>query len=1226
MTEQGFKLFVNNLPAELQEDGIKAIFNDYGEVSALLCPSEADYAFVSYKTYAEAYKALIHLNEKPPLYMNVSFTKKRESAPIRQFRNDIENANLVVNPETYQDPRYNNKPEYISLGRGKLISGYVPKPVPLPQHYVTDYNSDNEPLYPPYVDPSMYNPYDDVDPFNDTNIMWSRGHVLTTIDGRRHVRMGRGYTAYELPKPRTRKNEDIDKLYEKRIAEAYEYGINNLKDDIGNCEYCAKPSKTNCGRCGAFYCSKECQRSDWLRHRNDCQAMPPLTRCVDSSSISRSSSDDIPVSKQETSSKGLFTLRRPKRESTLNATASCERVTRNENLDNMHTKQLASSAGPAGDQSNRTPTESQVLSKSSNEIHESHDKITVKTTQPAVASSSQETIAAVDLQNSNGAIKKTRTCAKIPFNNNLRTQNKLPGSQPQFNHPTQLFEPTRPRQNGISNQNDSRPEAKSIVNNVSDFDLSFKRRIQFLPKDVFNEIKITRSLPSDGGLYWVQKLSDTEKLENITAHLNSHASTWPYMQPIVGNMYAALYDSKWYRVTVQSLKPFKSLCIDYGYEYEKESTDLRAMKKYINVPGLSEKISIHSDSPAWYKSLGPGSVISVKPVSGAMRSEDQAQDAIIVEVKPDDPIVVNQQESVIEKPPMKQGNIKPKFKSIVNELRANETGVIQFVAETSTAIQSATMLIERFGQVFENVMLKLSERCVTLQEDSNYRPEVDDLVCANRDDDEWFRGRVLVPGSSVRVLSVDEAKVMTVPKVYRLPEEFIDQVTFGVQCKLVERKTPFEVGESYRIEVINVNKNGEKTEVEISIQDVEPVKALITEWVAVPEQMGILNAPLKSGSEVYLSAVVSHYNFHACSLVPEEMERMKRLKLDVNKDAQTAQPLTEIPVLGQMVSSKFADENYYRAMVQKIQGDKIGVVYVDFGNREYTTLGNLKVLRDDLKREPAGCTKMTLKDVPRDVAMTKEVHELLNNLMITEIGLMCTFDGIPSTDGVVLHLPDGTSVNDEVKEMLTPSHKKPAKEEDKVIFMENDLDVTNLGAIGDTIIAEVVSVKQVGICYLVCAPDEQAIVHIVKVLTPLMNAHCQAVQEPYIPRKNELCLAMYDNNWYRALCVDPLVTPNTILVFYVDFGNSEYVEHKNIRPMVKDFMTPPALINICTVTNLCPPGKDELPPNVAARVQSLVQENTQATIKIIKKSAPGEYEVELPTVRAILITEGLLKS
>lgn len=81
-----------------------------------------------------------------------------------------------------------------------------------------------------------------------------------------------------------------------------------------------------------------------------------------------------------------------------------------------------------------------------------------------------------------------------------------------------------------------------------------------------------------------------------------------------------------------------------------------------------------------------------------------------------------------------------------------------------------------------------------------------------------------------------------------------------------------------------------------------------------------------------------------------------------------------------------------------------------------------------------------------------------------------------------------------------------------------------------------------------------------------LREYCEKT-EYYIPREQELCLALYQNEWYRAACLDPKKSYTTAEVFYIDYGNIETVEHRNIRLMPKDFITPEAMSNICTVVS-----------------------------------------------------------
>lgn len=46
----------------------------------------------------------------------------------------------------------------------------------------------------------------------------------------------------------------------------------------GACETCGQTTTYKCGRCGDFYCSQECQKQDWLKHRATCFKMPKLVQ------------------------------------------------------------------------------------------------------------------------------------------------------------------------------------------------------------------------------------------------------------------------------------------------------------------------------------------------------------------------------------------------------------------------------------------------------------------------------------------------------------------------------------------------------------------------------------------------------------------------------------------------------------------------------------------------------------------------------------------------------------------------------------------------------------------------------------------------------------------------------------------------------------------------------------------------------------------------------------
>ncbi|XP_033164136.1 uncharacterized protein LOC117143522 [Drosophila mauritiana] len=60
------------------------------------------------------------------------------------------------------------------------------------------------------------------------------------------------------------------------LAQKAVAGAEELAQAKGKCVHCANAAERICQRCGDFYCSKHCQRQDWLRHRYICIPLPAL--------------------------------------------------------------------------------------------------------------------------------------------------------------------------------------------------------------------------------------------------------------------------------------------------------------------------------------------------------------------------------------------------------------------------------------------------------------------------------------------------------------------------------------------------------------------------------------------------------------------------------------------------------------------------------------------------------------------------------------------------------------------------------------------------------------------------------------------------------------------------------------------------------------------------------------------------------------------------------------
>ncbi|XP_043600147.1 uncharacterized protein LOC122575380 [Bombus pyrosoma] len=373
-------------------------------------------------------------------------------------------------------------------------------------------------------------------------------------------------------------------------------------------------------------------------------------------------------------------------------------------------------------------------------------------------------------------------------------------------------------------------------------------------------------------------------------------------------------------------------------------------------------------------------------------------------------------------------------KSIVNALTVGEKGAVEIQTAIKNNAYGVTLLPNNAELDYEKLVIDLPRKCSQMAKRSthSFRPNVGDLICGRRADGDWLRGYVVSNQPSIRMAMIEEAKIVPINKTAICDKIFLDIYAFGAICEVTDAKHKFEEGDMCEFEVTGQTRNKEQGGVEISIIKKEmnvylKIKATVKPWIPMPEQIGLQYTELKNESEVCLTSYRSHIHLFVRPLDTAGLEHYNHVMQNVAKCAQTSPFLKELPVVGQMVIAQFADENYYRAIVTKVLGGKITVSYVDLGNTKVTDIKKLKILSDNLKQLRSCATKVVLKDVPKDVPMTKEVNDYLAHLVGTEVPLLCTFDGIPSKDGVCLKFHDGEDINKVISKLLEPISKEAAE-------------------------------------------------------------------------------------------------------------------------------------------------------------------------------------------------------
>ncbi|XP_032669554.1 uncharacterized protein LOC116843316 isoform X3 [Odontomachus brunneus] len=581
-----------------------------------------------------------------------------------------------------------------------------------------------------------------------------------------------------------------------------------------------------------------------------------------------------------------------------------------------------------------------------------------------------------------------------------------------------------------------------------------------------------------------------------------------------------------------------------------------------------------------------------------------------------------------ETPATQLCNILDSFADLLTENAVPEltiSGIIQIFECMQKNIYTATLIPDDFTNNMDKIINYLPEVCKKMTEaTSNYKPKVGDLVCGEIENGVWYRGYVTSSLPDLRVAVVDEARISPAIRALPCPKEFLNICTYGVTCEVINAK--MQADEVYNFIGVVKKHDIKQGSFKIKIKkDDEFIEATIKPWQHIIKSIPAL-AELKNGSKICLINYRNQYIMFANSLDKSEVEYTNDINQRVAHCSQKAPHLSKPPSIGQMVIAPYMDGNKYRAMVTKLQDNTATIVYVDFGNFTDINVNELQEISDDLAVKRSCSGRLVLKDVPHDVPMSAEVDAYLRDLVGREESLVCTYDNGSFKNGVYLTTDTGESVNDKIKELLIPSWKKD-NYDDKTCYMINDISIAPMGKVGDTVEALVLHLSDIkNLSFMMSPFDLDLITHVINDMSGLIQEYCEKT-EYYIPRKQELCLALYDGTWYRALCLDPHGSSTECEIFFIDYGNVDIVEHKNVRQMPETFIRPAAMANICSVINLAPvDSAGNYSTAVQQKVSELVTINSPVQIKIVEFLDSGEYKVELPKIRATLEQAGLVPS
>ena len=375
---------------------------------------------------------------------------------------------------------------------------------------------------------------------------------------------------------------------------------------------------------------------------------------------------------------------------------------------------------------------------------------------------------------------------------------------------------------------------------------------------------------------------------------------------------------------------------------------------------------------------------------------------------------------------------------------------------------------------------------------------------------------------------------------------------------------------------------------EDSVPDEKPSSSQIHEEAKI--KMSYLKPQTASGDKGYCTYVKSA-NEIMLQLCKYE-DNVVAITENVATAAETAPSLTD-PQEGDPCLALYSeDDQWYRGLIQKIEGSNVSVLFVDYGNIETVADSNLKSMNKDLLLTPQTCIYCKLADVNKEDLDVTKVKTFLETA-IKDQCLLLTFDETLSDSAVSAYVSlegnDG-SVNDNLYELFalaeegtvvctTPNQEEqdPDQETELITPVEVIEDTqfsvqsSELRADAPTFQPNIdVTIKAAEVAAgtmenVICFVVESALV--LKVQLCKYNDQLNSVMDKLAEigpssteletlHENRYCLAKYavDEGWYRGLvkkCDDEA------LVEFVDYGNTENVPLCDVRVITAPCLTVP---------------------------------------------------------------------
>lgn len=474
--------------------------------------------------------------------------------------------------------------------------------------------------------------------------------------------------------------------------------------------------------------------------------------------------------------------------------------------------------------------------------------------------------------------------------------------------------------------------------------------------------------------FFVQLAAAELELKNIMDKIKMYTATENMSllhAPLVNSPCLAQFSSKqvFYRAVITAVQDGRCsvLFVDYGCSELKDFQDLRALpNRFLGLQAQAICCSLKpgdTNSEKCFKPIKPGELVLLNCHVLGFNGE-----AFVVRLTPHEPEPPMRMRPVTATPP------PPMF------YRRQTLDVGNFYDVTVSFINDVSEFycqLTHFKDHLDGLSAHLNGdyyETITLAECHPNTP-----VCVKySEDDVWYRGQVTKVNHErdIEVFFVDFGNYDNafLNNIRKLKTEFMALPVQAFKCCLFETESPtdsnlkdemFALFEELTVNQVLKAQVRAVTDGQCYVVTLQDPNSSITlnekiqaKFAAIP------TVPVLDIEHLYVTSFTSPDNFFA-QFDKLSDEKLARMQEQINEFYITRRNLSFRPAIGSYVCAKYElDGQFYRALVESVQGMQCKVFFVDYGNRELVAVQELHPMQKEFMSDPQFGVECTLESFP----------------------------------------------------------------------------------------------------------------------------------------------------------------------------------------------------------------------------------------------------------------------